>query len=126
TRPGQPRRMPSAFPPAARPRTCSTPRVPTTTTARITASTVRRRPGCTEPSRCSSEWRGAARSLVRMSDAPDTLDAFRRSDAEFYDAFAVGLVVGGCHGIPHFPRAVVRLEELPASSPRPPRAPAAG
>ena len=50
-----------------------------------------------------------------MSDAPDTLDAFRRSDAEFYDAFAVALVVGGSIVIPHLRRAVAHLEELPAS-----------
>src|SRR2546422_4203012 len=61
-----------------------------------------------------------------MSDAPDTLDAFRRSDAEFYDAFAVALVVGGSIVIPHLRRAVVRLEEPPAISPRPPRAAEAG
>ena len=36
------------------------------------------------------------------------------SDAEFYDAFAVALVVGGSIVIPHLRRAVARLEELPA------------
>jgi len=37
------------------------------------------------------------------------------NDAELYDAFAVGLVVGGSIVIPHLRRAVARLEELPAS-----------
>ena len=50
-----------------------------------------------------------------MSDAPDALDAFRQSDAEFYDALAVAVVVGGCIVIPHLRRAVAHLEELPAS-----------
>jgi AhpD family alkylhydroperoxidase len=36
------------------------------------------------------------------------------SDPEFYDAFAVALVVGGSIVIPHLRRAVARLEELPA------------
>ena len=36
------------------------------------------------------------------------------SDAEFYDAFAVALVVGGSITIPHLRRAVERLAELPA------------
>lgn len=35
------------------------------------------------------------------------------STPEFYDAFAVALVVGGSIVIPHLRRAVVRLEELP-------------
>jgi alkylhydroperoxidase/carboxymuconolactone decarboxylase family protein YurZ len=35
------------------------------------------------------------------------------TDAEFYDAFAVSLVVGGSIVIPHLRRAVARLEELP-------------
>jgi AhpD family alkylhydroperoxidase len=34
------------------------------------------------------------------------------SDAEFYEAFAVALVVGGSIVIPHLRRAVARLEEL--------------
>lgn len=37
------------------------------------------------------------------------------TDPEFYDAFAVALVVGGSIVIPHLRRAVARLEELPAS-----------
>lgn len=37
------------------------------------------------------------------------------SDTEFYDAFAVALVVGGSIVIPHLRRAVARLEELPAT-----------
>jgi AhpD family alkylhydroperoxidase len=37
------------------------------------------------------------------------------TDAEFYDAFAVSLVVGGSIVIPHLRRAVARLEELPRS-----------
>ncbi len=37
------------------------------------------------------------------------------TDAEFYDAFAVALVVGGSIVIPHLRRAVARLEELPKS-----------
>jgi len=37
------------------------------------------------------------------------------TDAEFYDAFAVALVVGGSIVIPHLRRAVARLEELPRS-----------
>ena len=36
------------------------------------------------------------------------------SDAEFHDAFAVALVVGGSIVIPHLRRAVERLAELPA------------
>jgi len=36
------------------------------------------------------------------------------TDPEFYDAFAVALVVGGSIVIPHLRRAVARLEELPA------------
>jgi AhpD family alkylhydroperoxidase len=36
------------------------------------------------------------------------------SDPEFFDAFAVALVVGGSIVIPHLRRAVARLEELPA------------
>jgi AhpD family alkylhydroperoxidase len=37
------------------------------------------------------------------------------TDAEFHDAFAVSLVVGGSIVIPHLRRAVARLEELPRS-----------
>lgn len=37
------------------------------------------------------------------------------TDPEFYDAFAVALVVGGSIVIPHLRRAVARLGELPAS-----------
>lgn len=37
------------------------------------------------------------------------------TDAEFHDAFAVALVVGGSIVIPHLRRAVARLEELPRS-----------
>ena len=36
------------------------------------------------------------------------------TDPEFYDAFAVALVVGGSIVIPHLRRAAARLEELPA------------
>jgi AhpD family alkylhydroperoxidase len=36
------------------------------------------------------------------------------TDPEFYDAFAVALVVGGSIVIPHLRRAVERLGELPA------------
>jgi AhpD family alkylhydroperoxidase len=36
------------------------------------------------------------------------------TDPEFFDAFAVALVVGGSIVIPHLRRAVARLEELPA------------
>ncbi len=36
------------------------------------------------------------------------------TDAEFYDAFAVALVVGGSIVIPHLRRAVARMEEIPA------------
>jgi AhpD family alkylhydroperoxidase len=36
------------------------------------------------------------------------------SDPEFYEAFAVALVVGGSIVIPHLRRAVARLAELPA------------
>jgi AhpD family alkylhydroperoxidase len=35
------------------------------------------------------------------------------TDPEFFDAFAVALVVGGSIVIPHLRRAVARLEELP-------------
>jgi len=37
------------------------------------------------------------------------------TDREFYDAFAIALVVGGSIVVPHLRRAVARLEELPAS-----------
>ena len=36
------------------------------------------------------------------------------TDAEFHDAFAVALVVGGSIVIPHLRRSVARLQELPA------------
>ncbi|HEV8399237.1 MAG TPA: carboxymuconolactone decarboxylase family protein [Gemmatimonadales bacterium] len=36
------------------------------------------------------------------------------TDPEFFDAFAVALVVGGSIVIPHLRRAVARLEDLPA------------
>ena len=36
------------------------------------------------------------------------------TDPEFFDAFAVALVVGGSIVIPYLRRAVARLEELPA------------
>jgi len=36
------------------------------------------------------------------------------TDPEFFEAFAVALVVGGSIVIPHLRRAVARLEELPA------------
>src|SRR5258708_39773730 len=35
---------------------------------------------------------------------------------EFFDAFAVALVVGGSIVLPHLRRAVARLEELPANA----------
>jgi len=35
------------------------------------------------------------------------------SDPEFYEAFAVALVVGGSIVVPHLRRAVARLEEVP-------------
>ena len=38
------------------------------------------------------------------------------TDEEFYETFAVALVVGGSIVIPHLRRAVARLEELPAGS----------
>ena len=62
------------------------------------ASTATRRP----------EWRALSPCSKRTVEEGVT-------DAEFYDAFAVALVVGGSIVIPHMRRAVARLEELPAT-----------
>jgi AhpD family alkylhydroperoxidase len=67
----------------------------------------------------TKELLGLVASLVLRCDDCVTYHLVRCreegvSDAEFYDAFAVGLVVGGSIVIPHLRRAVARLEELPA------------
>ena len=66
----------------------------------------------------TKELLGLVASLVLRCDDYITYHVVRCreegvSDAEFYDAFAVGLVVGGSIVIPHLRRAVERLQELP-------------
>lgn len=68
----------------------------------------------------TKELLGLVASLVLRCDDCITYHLVRCreegvSDAELYDTFAVGLVVGGSIVIPHLRRAVARLEELPAS-----------
>jgi AhpD family alkylhydroperoxidase len=67
----------------------------------------------------TKELLGLVASLVLRCDDCVTYHVVRCreegvSDAEFYEAFAVGLVIGGSIVIPHLRRAVERLEELPA------------
>jgi AhpD family alkylhydroperoxidase len=68
----------------------------------------------------TKELLGLVASLVLRCDDCITYHLVRCreegvNNAELYDAFAVGLVVGGSIVIPHLRRAVARLEELPAS-----------
>ena len=68
----------------------------------------------------TKELLGLVASLVLRCDDCVTYHVIRCreegvSDAEFYEAFAVALVVGGSIAIPHLRRAAARLEELPAT-----------
>ena len=67
----------------------------------------------------TKELVGLVASLVLRCDDCVTYHVIRCreegvSDAEFFDAFAVALVVGGSIVIPHLRRAVARVQELPA------------
>ena len=67
----------------------------------------------------TKELLGLVASLVLRCDDCVTYHVVRSreegvTDPEFFDAFAVALVVGGSIVIPHLRRAVARLEELPA------------
>ena len=67
----------------------------------------------------TKELLGLVASLVLRCDDCITYHLVRCreegvSNPEFYDAFAVALVVGGSIVIPHLRRAVARLDELPA------------
>lgn len=67
----------------------------------------------------TKELVGVVPSMVLRCDACITYHVIRCreegvSDPEFFDAFAVALVVGGSIVIPHLRRAVARLGELPA------------
>jgi AhpD family alkylhydroperoxidase len=67
----------------------------------------------------TKEMLGLVSSLVLRCDDCVTYHVIRCreegvSDAEFFDAFAVALVVGGSIVIPHLRRAVARVQELPA------------
>lgn len=66
----------------------------------------------------TKELLGLVASLVLRCDDCVTYHLVRCREegvnhAELFDAFAVGLVVGGSIVIPHLRRAVARLEELP-------------
>ena len=66
----------------------------------------------------TKELLGLVASMVLRCDDCVTYHVIRCreegvTDAEFQDAFAVALVVGGSIVIPHLRRAVARLEELP-------------
>ena len=68
----------------------------------------------------TKELMGLVASLVLRCDDCVTYHLVRCreegvSHAELFEAFAVGLVVGGSIVIPHLRRAVARLEELPQS-----------
>ena len=68
----------------------------------------------------TKELLGLVASMVLRCDDCITYHLIRcreegETDAEFYDAFAVALVVGGSIVIPHLRRTVARLEELPAT-----------
>lgn len=70
----------------------------------------------------TKELLGLVASLVLRCDDCITYHVIRCreegvSDAEFHDAFAVAIVVGGSIVIPHLRRAVARLEELPHPPP---------
>jgi AhpD family alkylhydroperoxidase len=67
----------------------------------------------------TKELLGLVASMVLRCDDCITYHVIRCreegvTDAEFQEAFAVALVVGGSIVIPHLRRAVARLEELPA------------
>lgn len=67
----------------------------------------------------TKELLGLVASLVLRCDDCITYHLVRCreegvTDPEFYEAFSVGLVVGGSIVIPHLRRAVERLGELPA------------
>jgi AhpD family alkylhydroperoxidase len=67
----------------------------------------------------TKELLGLVASMVLRCDDCITYHVIRCreegvSDAEFHEAFAVALVVGGSIVIPHLRRAVARMEELPA------------
>jgi AhpD family alkylhydroperoxidase len=67
----------------------------------------------------TKELLGLVASMVLRCDDCVTYHVIRCreegvTDAEFHEAFAVALVVGGSIVIPHLRRAVARLEELPA------------
>ena len=67
----------------------------------------------------TKELMGLVASMVLRCDDCVTYHVVRCreegvTDPEFFDAFAVALVVGGSIVIPHLRRAVARLEELPA------------
>lgn len=66
----------------------------------------------------TKELLGLVASMVLRCDDCITYHVIRCreegvTDAEFHEAFAVALVVGGSIVIPHLRRAVARLEELP-------------
>ncbi len=66
----------------------------------------------------TKELLGLVASLVLRCDDCVTYHVIRCREEgvtgpEFYDAFAVALVVGGSIVLPHLRRAVARLEELP-------------
>jgi AhpD family alkylhydroperoxidase len=68
----------------------------------------------------TKELLGLVASMVLRCDDCITYHVIRCreegvSDAEFHEAFAVALVVGGSIVIPHLRRAVARMEELPAT-----------
>ena len=67
----------------------------------------------------TKEMLGLVASMVLRCDDCVTYHVVRCreegvTDPEFFDAFAVALVVGGSIVIPHLRRAVARLEELPS------------
>ncbi len=68
----------------------------------------------------TKELLGLVASMVLRCDDCITYHVIRCreegvTDEEFFEAFAVGLVVGGSIVIPHLRRAVARLEELSPS-----------
>jgi len=72
----------------------------------------------------TKEMLGLAASLVLRCDDCIAYHVIRCreegvSDAQIFDVFDVGLVVGGSIVIPHLRRAVELLDELPAHGPEP-------
>jgi AhpD family alkylhydroperoxidase len=68
----------------------------------------------------TKELLGLVASMVLRCDDCITYHTIRCreegvTDAEFYDACSVALVVGGSIVIPHLRRAVARLQELPTA-----------